>query len=287
MENKFSEERNWIRGGQSRYVEEMDEAIPRVNVLGVGVSAVNMAQAVSIILNAAGEGERGYVSFLTVHGVMEAQRSEALKTAYNQTLLCNPDGMPLSWLGWQRGYTEMDRVYGPDFMLAIFERTRKTTFRHFLYGGKPGVAESLKSSLEKRFEGVTICGTYTPPFRALNDGEWKDLIRQIDECRPHFLWVGISTPKQEFFMVEAMARSLNCQVLLGVGAAFDFHAGLVSQAPPWIQRAGLEWFYRLCTEPKRLWKRYLVNNPLFLWRVALQLTGLKKYPVGEKSDCET
>jgi N-acetylglucosaminyldiphosphoundecaprenol N-acetyl-beta-D-mannosaminyltransferase len=255
------------------------QSIPRVNVLGVGVSAVDMERAVETILAAAENGGRGYVSFVTVHGVMEAQKNPELKRIYNQTLLCNPDGMPLSWLGWMQGFSQMDRVYGPDFTLELFRRTQNRPFRHFLFGGKPGVAEQLRATLESRFPGVAICGTYTPPFRPLDDGEWRELAARFEELQPHFVWVGISTPKQERFMAEAVQRGLGCNVLLGVGAAFDFHTGNVRQAPRWVMRAGLEWFFRLTQEPRRLWYRYVILNPLFVWRIFLQLTGLRKYRV--------
>jgi N-acetylglucosaminyldiphosphoundecaprenol N-acetyl-beta-D-mannosaminyltransferase len=132
--------------------------------------------------------------------------------------------------------------------------------------------------LEARFPGVTICGAWSPPFRPLNATEEADLQRAVREARPDIIWVGLGTPKQERFMAEHLAR-LDTTLMFGVGAAFDFHAGRVSQAPWWMQRSGLEWFYRLCSEPRRLGRRYLVNNPLFLWRMLGQWLGLRKYPL--------
>jgi N-acetylglucosaminyldiphosphoundecaprenol N-acetyl-beta-D-mannosaminyltransferase len=139
------------------------------------------------------------------------------------------------------------------------------------------VAETLKAKLEARFPGVHITGTWCPPFRELTGDERADLQRRVSEAKPDIIWVGLSTPKQERFMVQYLPL-LDTILMFGVGAAFDFHAGYVPQAPRWMQRAGMEWFYRLTKEPKRLWKRYLINNPLFICRILGQWTGLKRYP---------
>jgi N-acetylglucosaminyldiphosphoundecaprenol N-acetyl-beta-D-mannosaminyltransferase len=163
-------------------------------------------------------------------------------------------------------------------MLEIFRATQHTKYRHFFYGGAPGVAEELGARLATRFPGVTICGTYCPPFRPLDASEEADLQRTVAEAQPDIVWVGLSTPKQERFMAEYLPK-LETTLMFGVGAAFDFHAGRAAQAPHWMQRSGLEWFYRLCAEPRRLGRRYLVNNPLFLWRITGQLLRLHKYPL--------
>ena len=257
------------------------QAIHRVNFLGVGVSVVDMDRAAAAIFDAAERGERGYVAFLTVHGIMEAYRDALLRRILNRALLCNPDGMPLSWLGWLQGFREINRVYGPDLMLKICEGSQNRPFRHFLLGGNPGVAAKLQQSLQQRYPGLQISGAYTPPFRPLNEEEWRELAVRFADLRPHFVWVGISTPKQEKFMAEALRRGLPCNVLLGVGAAFDFHTGNVKQAPRWMMRAGLEWLFRLSQEPRRLWRRYLTLNPWFLWLTFLQHTGLRHFPVEE------
>jgi N-acetylglucosaminyldiphosphoundecaprenol N-acetyl-beta-D-mannosaminyltransferase len=170
----------------------------------------------------------------------------------------------------------MDRVYGPDLMLMICEFTRDQGYTHFLYGGAAGVAEELRASLEKKFPGIKISGTYTPPFRPLDEKEEAGLIALINEKKPDIIWVGLSTPKQEKFMARYQDK-FAATLLFGVGAAFDFHAGRVRQAPRWMQRSGLEWFFRLCCEPRRLWRRYFRNNPLFAFRFFCQWSGLKKY----------
>ena len=161
-------------------------------------------------------------------------------------------------------------------MLLLCERSREKGYSHFLLGGKEGVAPELKCRLEKRFPGLKIVGTYTPPFRPLVAAEEEDLIRRIGEVKPDIIWVGISTPKQERFMAKYGDR-LDATLLVGVGAAFDFHTGRLRQAPPWIQRSGFEWLFRLGCEPRRLWRRYLLNNPLFLLNSFFQITGFKKY----------
>jgi N-acetylglucosaminyldiphosphoundecaprenol N-acetyl-beta-D-mannosaminyltransferase len=248
----------------------------RVNVLGVGVSVLNLDAALSTLISARTTGRRGYVCVTGVHGVIESQADPDLRRIHNRSLLTTPDGMPMVWMGRLAGHRAMDRVYGPDLMERVFAWSQSSGATHFLFGGGEGVAPLLRSRLEARFPGVRIVGTHTPPFRPMTDGEVDALASELRETRPDFFWVGLSTPKQERFMATHLDR-LPVGVMLGVGAAFDFHAGRVSQAPRWIQRSGFEWLYRTCQEPRRLAKRYFRNNPLFLWKVAGQLTGLRKY----------
>jgi N-acetylglucosaminyldiphosphoundecaprenol N-acetyl-beta-D-mannosaminyltransferase len=257
----------------------MHQAIERMNVLGVGVSVDDIDRATETILEVAKRNERAYVAFLAVHGIMEAYRDAALRRIFNRALLCNPDGMPLTWIGRLQGFRDIRRVYGPDLMLRVCERSQHLPFRHFLFGGYPGVAGKLQEKLQARFPKIQISGTYTPPFRPLGEEDWGDLAARLEDARPHFLWVGISTPKQERFMAEALKRELPCNVMLGVGAAFDFHSGRVRQAPRWMMGTGLEWFFRLTQEPRRLWRRYLILNPWFLWLIFLQRTGLRYFPL--------
>jgi len=247
---------------------------PRYNVLGVGVSALSLARATELIVGLRGQRQCGYVCVTGVHGVIESQDDAALKRIHNEAWLVTPDGMPLVWLG-PRGVT---RVYGPDLMLAVCDAGRAAGLTHFFLGGAPGVAGALQEKLCARFPGLAVVGTFTPPFRPLDASELATLRATIARTRPDVMWVGLSTPKQERFMAEYLPK-LNTTLMIGVGAAFDFHTGKVAQAPRWIQRSGLEWLFRLTREPKRLWKRYLKNNPLFLLRMALQITGLRKYPL--------
>ncbi len=249
---------------------------PRVNILGVGVSAVSMGEAVERSMHLIERGLGGYVCVTGVHGIMEAQADPALRDTLNGSFLTTPDGMPTVWLGRARGFRSMTRVYGPDYMLALSEAGLARGFRHFLYGGRPGVAEELKQSLLARFPGMEIVGTYTPPFRPLTDAEEHALAAALAEARADILWVGLSTPKQERFMRQYHGR-LPVKLMVGVGAAFDLLSGNLDEAPDWMKRAGLQWLYRLIKEPRRLWRRYLTNNPRFVVLAGLQLAGLKRY----------
>lgn len=248
--------------------------IPRYNVLGVGISALTLDAARDLVLAAKGVRRLGYVCVTPVHAISEAQSDPAFRKILNASYLTTPDGMPVVWLG----PSGVKRVYGPDLMLAVCDAGRAVGLRHFFYGGAPGVAESLRDKLTTRFPGLHVVGLFTPPFRALERGEFSALQAEVARVRPDIIWVGLSTPKQERFMADAW-RQLDAGLLIGVGAAFDFHSGRIRQAPRWIQRSGFEWLFRLCTEPRRLGPRYLKTNPLFLARVLAQKTGLKKYPL--------
>ena len=251
--------------------------IDRVNVLGVGVSVLNQDQARQFLFDALRQGRRGYVTVTGVHGVSEAQNDPALREIFNSALLVTPDGMPMVWMGKMQGHQSIRRVYGPDLMLNLCKHSVADGFSHFLYGGVPGVGDELKRQLETRFPGLKIVGTYTPPFRRLNDAELSDLQQRVRQTQPDFFWVGLSTPKQERFMARHMSILPEAKIFIGVGAAFDLLTGRVRQAPPSMQRVGLEWLFRLAQEPKRLARRYLVNNPLFIVRAAAQLLGLRNY----------
>ena len=249
----------------------------RVNVLGVGLSVLNLKTAQDAIAAAVRERRPGYICVTGVHGVMEAQEDAGFKKILNGAFLCTPDGMPMVWAGKLAGHREMRRVYGPDLMLDVCAWSETSGCRHFFYGGADGVAELLAQKLKVKFPKLAVVGTFMPPFRALNADEERTLAEQIRAARPDILWVGLSTPKQEKFMAEYLPK-LGVTLMIGVGAAFDFHSGRVRQAPRWMQRSGLEWFYRLGCEPRRLARRYFRNNPLFLLKFFGQLAGLKKYP---------
>jgi N-acetylglucosaminyldiphosphoundecaprenol N-acetyl-beta-D-mannosaminyltransferase len=251
----------------------------RVNVLGVGISALNLQSAIAQIADAIRDRRKGYICVTGVHGVMEAQTDERFRTILNNAFLCTPDGMPMVWVGKIRGQSDMRRVYGPDLMLDICAWSQANACRHFFFGGAPGVADQLAEKLKERFPKLEVAGTFTPPFRPLNPDEENDLREKVRAARPDIFWVGLSTPKQEKFMAEYLPK-LDATLMIGVGAAFDFLSGRVKQAPRWMQRTGLEWFYRLCSEPRRLAGRYFKNNPVFVAKIALQLTGLKKYNLG-------
>jgi N-acetylglucosaminyldiphosphoundecaprenol N-acetyl-beta-D-mannosaminyltransferase len=254
----------------------------RANVLGIGVHAVNLPLAAELLKKAVESDSGGYVCVTGVHGVMEAQRSIRFKKVLDDAMLVVPDGMPTVWVGRWEGFKTMSRVFGPDLMLEVCRRSVSSGHTHFLYGGKPGVAERLRKNLERWFPGIRIAGTYTPPFGPLSEAEKSDLQDRIKTLSPDFIWVGLSTPKQEEFMSDNIG-SLNCKVMVGVGAAFDIHTGFVKDAPSWMKIAGLQWLHRLCQEPSRLWKRYLINNSAFMIRIALQFAGIRRYELASRT----
>lgn len=253
----------------------MSPNLPRVNILGVGVTALSMDLALDESEALIQRGQKGYVCVTGVHGIMEAQDDEQFKGILNRSFLTTPDGMPTVWLGHLHGFKHMTRVYGPDYMLGLCERSVHAGYKHFFYGGKEGVAEELRTELTRRFPGLQVVGTYTPPFRPLNVEEETTLRTQLEELKPDVLWCGLSTPKQERFM--SAYQSLPVNLMVGVGAAFDLLSGNLSEAPDWAKKAGLQWLYRFYKEPKRLWRRYLTNNPKFVWFTFLQLAHLKRF----------
>jgi N-acetylglucosaminyldiphosphoundecaprenol N-acetyl-beta-D-mannosaminyltransferase len=259
-------------------MKDKSKQTPRANVLGVGVCAINLDVAVAAVAEALDQKAKGYVCVTGVHGLSEAQRDPAFRAILNHSFLTTPDGMPMVWMGRWQGFREMSRVYGPDLMLRVCEVSQARGWTHFLYGGAPGVAEALQRRLQQQFPGLRIVGVHTPPFRPLAADEEQELVRRVAALKPDVFWVGLSTPKQERFMAR-YARELDATLFFGVGAAFDIHAGRIRQAPLWMQRSGLEWLFRLTCDPGRLWKRYLVNNPLFILRASAQLAGISKYRI--------
>lgn len=256
---------------------------PHANILGTHVSALNLGSAVDLadhwLRTQAGHA---YVCVTGVHGVMEAHADPALRQILNSALMSVPDGMPMTWIGRWQGHVRMDRVFGPDFMAAMCGISVEREYRHFLCGGEPGVAEQLRETLERRFPGLNVVGTWTPPFRNLCAAEEAELSALLRVSQPHILWVGMSTPKQERFMAQYVHR-LNVPLLVGVGAAFDFHTGRIRDCSTWMKHCGLQWLHRLVQEPRRLWRRYLRTNPVFIWHIVWQLTGLRKYPGSQDS----
>lgn len=248
----------------------------RANILGVGISAINMEQALAAIDGWIAQRDPHYVCVCTVHGIMECQNDPALRRLFNASGLATPDGMPLVWISRVQGFRHVRRVYGPDLMLAVCERSVSRGYRHYLYGGKEGVAELLQARLQARFPGLQIVGTHSPPFRPLTSEEDLEDIERIRAARPDIVWVGMSTPKQDIWSADHVSR-LGVPVVIGVGAAFDFLSGRKRQAPQWMRRSGFEWLFRLIQEPRRLWRRYLLYNPKFIARLLGQCLGLRRY----------
>jgi N-acetylglucosaminyldiphosphoundecaprenol N-acetyl-beta-D-mannosaminyltransferase len=215
-------------------------------------------------------GARGYVTAAAVNLVMSAQEQPQTLAATLGATLAVPDGQPLVWALRALGHARATRVYGPDLMAKFCERAARSGVPMYLYGGRtPAALELLEARLRERFPGLLIAGSSSPPFRALSAEEERGVVDAIDASGAQVVWVGIGQPKQEQWML-AMRPRLAAPLLVGVGAAFDFHAGLVSQAPTWMQRSGLEWVYRLSREPRRLWRRYARYNPLFVAGFARQ-----------------
>ena len=246
-------------------------------VLGVRVDVLEISDAICQIEQwISRRGTSRFVAVTGMHGVTEAQHDPAFKTILNSADLVVPDGMPLVWLGRSRGHQIKRRVYGPELMEAFLARTQHRGYRHFFFGGAPGISQRLASQLKTAFPQITIADTYSPPFRPPTPDEDQRIIKRINTSNSDILWVGLGTPKQEKWMFEHR-NQLNVPVLLGVGAAFDIHAGIKSQAPRLMQEHGLEWLFRLGQEPRRLWRRYLVYGSEFLYWVALEKLGLKKF----------
>lgn len=245
-------------------------------ILGVAVSAVNMASATETIMGWIRSRSPGYVAVTGVHGVMEAQDDPEFKRILNEAGLCVPDGVPLVWLSRLAGRSDISRVFGPDLMLRVSAALGEKKGKAFYYGGAPGVADELADEMAARFPGIQNAGTLCPPFRDLTEQEAEDVIQTINESGADILWVGLSTPKQERWMATHRSR-LTIPAIIGVGAAFDYNTNRLTRAPKWMQVLALEWLYRLIQEPRRLWRRYMRNNPLFLWYLLCQSTGLKQF----------
>jgi N-acetylglucosaminyldiphosphoundecaprenol N-acetyl-beta-D-mannosaminyltransferase len=208
---------------------------------------------------------------------VEAQRDPEVRDALNRAGLAVEDGMPLVWWCRHAGFSDADRVAGSDLMMAMCGIGAKRGYRHFFYGGSARVCENLVSRLMQLFPGLVVAGYRSPPFRALTEDEDAADVAAINEARPDFVWVGLGMPKQEKWMAQHVGK-IDAPVLLGVGAAFDFLSGEKPRAPVWMQRSGIEWFFRLVTEPRRLAHRYLVDNSLFVARAIQQRAGWRSYP---------
>jgi N-acetylglucosaminyldiphosphoundecaprenol N-acetyl-beta-D-mannosaminyltransferase len=255
---------------------------PRVDVVGVPLDVIDYEQTLEWMDAMVAERRRGYVCVCNVHTVMASREDPDLRAALMSSALNVPDGQPLVWALSALGHPLPDRVYGPELMARACARAAATTgHRVYLYGGRDQDAlMTLGQSLRRRFPGLNIVGAYAPPFRPLTLEEQAAVVADINDSEADVVWVGIGVPKQEKWMAS-LRPSLEAPLLLGVGAAFDFLAGLVPQAPPMLQKAGLEWAYRLVQEPRRLWRRYLRYNPRFVVAFARQLAAHRA--AGEQS----
>ena len=250
----------------------------RISVLGVGVHAIDLKGTLQVISDQIVKKGKGFICLAPAHNVMACHADPNLRAVFNRNLLTVPDGVGVVWLLRLLGY-RAGRVYGPDLLLAVCERGQKNGWRHFFLGGAPGVAHRLIAELQNRFPKLKVADFYSLSFEGTNANETQAMVRQINASRADIVWVGLGSPKQERWMAE-FRPLLNAPLLIGVGAAFDFLSGTKPQAPVWIQRIGLEWLFRLVSEPRRLWRRY-ANYPLFVLLAMMQILGLKRYPLEE------
>ncbi len=254
-------------------------ALPRVNILGVGIMPLTLAEAVDTLDGWRRDGRRDYVCCVSVHGIVTAQRDPVVRAALNGAGLATQDGMPLVWWSRRAGYPNTGRACGPDLMEAICAVSAARGYRHYFYGGSPVVLERLVARLQQRHPGLIIAGHHAPPFRKLTDEEDAADVAAINAAHADFVWVGLGMPKQEKWIAAHVGR-IDATAMLGVGAAFDFHAGATPRAPVWMQRSGIEWLFRLASEPRRLARRYLIDNSIFVLCAARQIAGWKTYDAG-------
>lgn len=234
----------------------------RFQILDCQINRTDMNRAVQSVLQQLTQDAGGYICFSNVHTVVTSRKDMRLRDVTNHSFMSMPDGKPLSIVAGLSGIKDMSQVAGPDFMLEMLGK--HPTLRHFFYGSTEETLESLTEKLKVRFPGLNIAGTFSPPFRTLQSHEVNHITTTITQAKPDIVWVGLGAPKQEYWMADNWEQ-LKPAILMGVGAAFDFHAGKVARAPAWMKRLSLEWLFRLCQEPRRLWKRYLVTNSLFIY----------------------
>jgi N-acetylglucosaminyldiphosphoundecaprenol N-acetyl-beta-D-mannosaminyltransferase len=245
---------------------------PRTNaigILGIPISVITMKSAVAQIAAWIAAGERKSICVADVHSVMQAQRDEVHREALLGADMVTPDGIPLVWVAKVRGASSMTRVCGADLMAAVCEASLERGWRHYFYGCTDEVLSALVRRLAMNYPGLKVVGTFSPPFRALSPEEDAEIVLGINKCAPDIVWVSLGCPKQEKWM--AAHRAQICGTMIGVGAAFLFQSGQAKRAPVWSQKIGLEWAHRLLSEPKRVWRRYLIYAPLFTILVFAEL----------------
>jgi N-acetylglucosaminyldiphosphoundecaprenol N-acetyl-beta-D-mannosaminyltransferase len=248
----------------------------RVNVLGVGVMPLDLGRAVATLDTWRTEGRRDYVCVVSVHGIVVSQRDPVIRSALNRCGLATEDGMPLVWWSKLSGHRDARRVCGSDLLEHMCAAGVGRQYRHYFYGGSPRVVERLVERLQARHPGMIVAGYRSPPFRPLTAEEDAAHVAEINATKPDFVWIGLGMPKQEKWMVSHLGR-IEAAALIGVGAAFDFHAGTKPRAPTWMQRSGLEWLFRLASEPRRLAHRYLIDNTLFIGHTLQHVSGIRTY----------
>ena len=242
----------------------------KFEILGVKISAINMEDACDIIRQAITSRKKIYISVCPVSTVMECLKDQKMLVSVNSATLATPDGMPVVWLGKMKGHSNIRRVYGPDLMLEACKISAEKGFKNYFYGSSEQVLEKLQKKLKSVFSGLNITGLYSPSFSKLSESEDEEIIKMINNSDSDILWVGLGSPKQDIWMYEHRDK-LSVPVMIGVGAAFDFISGTKKQAPKLVQKIGMEWLFRLISEPKRLWKRYFFGNAQFLYLISKEI----------------
>jgi N-acetylglucosaminyldiphosphoundecaprenol N-acetyl-beta-D-mannosaminyltransferase len=236
----------------------------RLDLLGVRVSEVTVPSAVGIIDGWIRSRRKTYICVAPASTLVDCQKNDDYRNIVNRADMVTPDGMPVVWLGKARGSRVIERTYGPDLMLALVQAGQAKNYRHFFYGGHPQTLDLLEKELKKKFPEVNIVGKYSPAFTSYAQQESREVVDQINNAKADILWIGLGSPKQDFW--TGLHRPLlEVPVMIAVGAAFDFISGEKPQAPLWMQKSGLEWVFRLLSEPRRLWRRYLIGNAEFLY----------------------
>ncbi|MES2372530.1 MAG: WecB/TagA/CpsF family glycosyltransferase [Bacteroidota bacterium] len=254
-----------------------------VKVLGINFYDKDIQTAVQEVVSKITDNDCAHpvcISATGAHGVIEAYKNSAFKTVLNDFYINLPDGVPCVWVGRMKGANGMRRCYGPDFFKETMLSTAGLSIKHFFCGGKPGVAEELAQVSGQHFNNHQVAGTFSPPFTGMSDSEMDALGQQIQLSGAHIIWIGISTPKQELFG-KRLAKHITTGIIITVGAAFDFHTGKVRQAPAWLQKIGLEWFFRLLVEPRRLYKRYFEIVPMFIY---LNIKEFMHFCINKRTD---
>ncbi len=241
--------------------------IPVVNIMGVNIAAIDMDRLLEFTRDNISRLSGDYMCVANVHTTVTAYDDPEYRNVQNSAVMAIPDGGPLSSIGRKRGY-EMERTTGPSYLEEILKESGEHHWRHFFYGSTKETTDLMIRKIEEKYPGAAVAGVYNPPFRPLTEEEDKEVINMINAAEADFVWIGLGAPKQEFWMYAHQGRIKGFMV--GVGAAFDYLAENISRAPEWMQKANLEWFYRLMQDPRRLFKRYFYTNTKFIWNAVIR-----------------
>lgn len=249
-----------------------ENKLNKICILGVKISAIDMSDACLAVEEAVLKRQKKYICVCPVSTIMECRKDALVLTSVNSANLATPDGMAVVWIGRLLGHKNIRRVYGPDLMQNICDISVKKGYQNYFFGSTQNTLDKLQEKLSKQYPGLNINGSFSPPFRQLTAEEDEKIVEEINLKDPDIIWVGLGSPKQDLWMYEHRDR-INAPVMIGVGAAFDFIAGTKRQAPVWMRNSGLEWLFRLITEPKRLWRRYLIDYPLFVYYLLVEVAS--------------